>query len=517
MIGECLRGAGTGRGRLGKRPRPDVGLGRVGEVHREWDVARPGAEGVHTDAVRLGEGHRASRHRHGPVAAGRIADRRGVDAMLHGEEDRVPGRAREIGPLQRDRVQPPEAVREDHRERNAQRQVRLEEVEPDEHRLALWLLEEVDQGPADRLEECPPRGERPHAECRLDADLGEVDEAHDGMRAVPVEDRRLLELAERLDRDVAREGVDKHEPPRADLRRGGAVEDDDIGAGHPTGVLSRGLRLQDDLWIGPERLLEEQVAGAHEEHAELLRGGEDGDRRIVDREVVGDPGLHSEPPATWVRERDDDVPLDPGGQRNGLLAEGAVVEGQREREPDGVVAEVGQGDERLIVVRVVGALPDREPRDRDVPGAAADAHPPDPGIGELLRQRRVECTVRQDVYADPRVPSGHERKGRSDRPVQPVREIARLEGPYAGPGAAVIPRERHADGGVRAGFDHHDLRPGARFVDQGGRARLGGPEAAWHNIARLHGRGDVHHEHQAVGALAREQDRRPSQREDEQE
>ena len=123
------------------------------------------------------------------------------------------------------------------------------------------------------------------------------------------------------------------------------------------------LRLEDDLRIRPERLLEEQVPGADEKHPELPGLRHDRLDDVVRLEVVADLGDGLDDGAPLEREGHDDVPLHQRVQRDGLLADPLVVDGQRERERDALVREVRDRQERLVVERPVVGLAHGELRD----------------------------------------------------------------------------------------------------------------------------------------------------------
>jgi hypothetical protein len=134
---------------------------------------------------------------------------------------------------------------------------------------------------------------------------------------VPVHDHRRLEPAQDLERHVGRHRVDEHVTPAADPRRTDGVQHDDVEAFHAALVRIRLAYLELDLRIGRELLLEEEVAGADQEHPERTRGRDDGVGDVVRREVVHDVEPRAQHSASRVGE----------GQHDG--APHLRVEGQR--------------------------------------------------------------------------------------------------------------------------------------------------------------------------------------------
>ena len=189
-------------------------------------------------------------------------------------------------------------------------------------------------GPAHRLDERLAGGERAHPHRLLDGDLGEVDLPHDRMRPVPVHDGRGLETAQHLERHVAG-GTVLTRTKRPLPMRGGArrVEHHHVEALHAALV---GVGLPDlelHLGIGLEHLLEEEVAGAHQEHGDLARRRDHG---VGD--VVGWRGRprrsgarRTTPPPGWLKGSTT-ARRTLGSRVERLLGEGLVVQRERERE-----------------------------------------------------------------------------------------------------------------------------------------------------------------------------------------
>ena len=492
----------VGGGETGRGCGPDVRLDAVEKVDREPHFPLPARrQRVEADPVRLRERQGAPRDLGLVRGAARVPHRPLLDAVLDGQEEGRPGGDHEIRALETHGLEPPEAVRQDQRERDPQREIGLEEVEADEHGLPLRLLQQEDEGAAHGLEQRLPCRQRPHAERLLDRHLRQVDEPHHGVVPGPVEHDGLLHRAEGLDRDVAGGRVDEDEAAGADLRGRRAVEHDHVEGAHASGVLAGSLRLEDHLRVGAERLLQEQVAGAHEEDAELPRLRHHRVDDVVRVEIVPDVGDGLDDRPGLEGEGDDDVPLHLGIQRDRLLADLLVVDRQREREGDALVGEVGDGQECLVVERPVVGLPDGELRDPDVPGAAPDRDPPDPGVGELPDLCRVERAVGQHVHAHPRVDRGHEGQRRADRLAQVVRLVTRVEVEDGPPRPVAVAGEVEPNRRLRARLDDHQLGALARLGDQAGRLLLGLAEAARPDVPRLHGGRGVHHEDQPLGPL----------------
>src|SRR5881628_939334 len=61
-----------------------------------------------------------------------------------------------------------------------------------------------------------------------------------------------------------------------------------VGLGHPALILVRRADLEGNLRIGAQNLLEEEVAGTHQEDGDLARRRQDRVRDVVDLEVVVD-------------------------------------------------------------------------------------------------------------------------------------------------------------------------------------------------------------------------------------
>ena len=178
-----------------------------------------GRQRVEPDLVGLGEAHRAPGHRrlHRP-AAGRRDGRRG-DAVRDGQQDRLPGRQLQARLVERGRVQPAQRVGQDQRERDPQREVGLEQVEADDDRLAVRLLERVDERAAHRLHQRPARP--PAAACRMASSMATL--ANSTWRITGCARSQsmivgLLEPAQHLDRHVGRHRVDEDEAAGAHLR-----------------------------------------------------------------------------------------------------------------------------------------------------------------------------------------------------------------------------------------------------------------------------------------------------------
>ena len=323
-------GAGTARRR--QRAGRQVRLVGVHQVDGHSQVSTDGGERVEADLVGLGEADRAARDRRLHGAAARRRDGGRGDAVGDRQEDRLPGGHLQARLVERGRMQPAQRVGQDQREGHAQREVGLEQIEADDDRLAVLLLERVDQRAADRLDQRAPGRQRPQPQGVLDGDLGELDVAHDRVLPVPVHDRRLLDAAEDLDRDVGRHRVDEDEPAGADARRRRRVDDDHIGLAHAARVLVGRLHVEGDLGIGLEDLFQEQVAGADQRHRDLARRRQHRPRHVVGGKVVVDVQAGGHRAAAVVREGQHHRAAHARLERHRLLGQRAPVDLQRKVE-----------------------------------------------------------------------------------------------------------------------------------------------------------------------------------------
>ena len=186
-------------------------------------------------------------------------------------------------------MQPAQAVRQDQRERHAQREVGLEQVEADEDRLAV-------RSPRARRSAGRPTAStsgRPAASGRIRIASSMATLANSTCRMIGCARSQSMIVgrsmpAEHLDRHVGRHPVDEDEAAGPTLRRARRVDDDDVGLAHAALVLVGRLHLERHLRIRPEHLLEEEVAGAHQRDGDLPRRRQHGVRRVVGVEVVVD-------------------------------------------------------------------------------------------------------------------------------------------------------------------------------------------------------------------------------------
>ncbi len=403
-------------------------------------------------------------------------------------------------------MEPAQAVREDQREGDAQRQVRLEEVEPDEHRLAVGLLEGVDERPAHGLDERPARGERADAQRVLDHDLRELDVAHDRVRPVPVHDGRPLDPAEDLEGHVGRHRVDEHEPALPRARRRDGVQDDDVGLAHAALILLGGLDLERHLRVRLEDLFEEQVPGAHQEDRDLPGQRQHRVRDVVGGEVVVDLEARGHRAAAAVAERQHDGAADGGLEPHLLLGERLAVHLEPERERLRLGRVVDERDVRLVLERAV-TLPDREVRDPDVLAAPPHADPPHPRVGGVGPRRQGERAVGEHVDLGARV-GGDQRAGGAHGLGEPVRQVARLGGADRGERALAVAAEGGRDLGLDARLDDHHLGALGEPAHEGHRLRPRGLEARRRDVPGLHGRGRVEHDDDLARPVAHDRDRR---------
>ena len=491
--------ARRGPGRQGLRR--EVRLVGVHQVDGDLELALRHRERVDPDLVGLGEAHDAAGHARPDHAAARRRDEDRLHAVRHRQQDRLPGRELEARVVEPRRGQPAQGVGEDQRERDPQREVGPEQVEADDEGLALGLLERVEQRPADRLDERPAGGERPEPHRVLDRHLRELDVPHHRVVPVPVHHGRLLEPAEHLERHVGRHRVDEHEPPRPDLRGRHRVEHDDVGLAHPPRVLFGRADLQRHLRVGPEDLLEEEVAGAHQQHRDLPEGRQHRPRDVVHGEVVADAEARGEDAAARVAERHDDRPPHARLEGDILLGDRPAVDVEREGERPRLRRVVDQRDERLIVERAPVRPPDGEARDADVVAAPPDPDPADARIRDRLRLRRREGAVGEHVDLGARVVAD-QRARRAHRLRQPVRQVA---GPRRGERrerARPVAAQRGGDARLDARLDHHHLGALAQAPDELGRLPARDLEARRRDVPRAHrGRG-VEHDHHLARPVA---------------
>ncbi len=432
--------------------------------------------------------------------------------MRHRQQDRLPRGQLQARLVQRGRVQPAQRVGQDQGEGHAQREVRLEEVEADEDRLAVRLLQRVEQGSADRLHERAAGGQRSHAHRVLDGHLRELDMAHDGVRAVPVHDRRRLDAAEHLERHVGRHRVDEDVAARADLGRRGRVEHHHVGVAHAALVLLGRLHLEGDGGIGAQDLLEEEVAGAHQRDRDLLGGRDHGVGDVVGGEVVAHADLGGDRAAALVGERQDDRAAHVGLEGERLLGDRLVVDGQREVEGLRHRRVVHQRDEGLVAKAAVVRLADRQADDPHVVAAPADAHPADAGIRHLRRLAHHERAVGEHVDLGARV-GADERARRPQRLRQPLRQVARARGTNGRERAVTVAPEGGGDVRLHTRLDDHDLGTLAEPPHERGGLGPRRVEPRRRDVARLHRRRGVEDDHDLARALAGDRHHRPRQRE----
>ena len=193
-----------------------------------------------------------------------------------------------------------------------------------------------------------------------------------------------------LERHVGRHRVDEHEAPVADARGARGVDDDDVGALHAALILLGLLHLELDLGIGLERLLEEQIAGAHERARRSGAGAAARHRRRCRRRgrrrrsrrrrTTPPPGSVN---GTTTARRTA------GSSVKRLLGQRLAVERERQREGLRLRREVRHRHERLRIERAEVVPPDGQAGDADIVRAPPDADPADPHVVALgLRSPR---------------------------------------------------------------------------------------------------------------------------------
>ncbi len=163
----------------GQRLRGQVRLVAVHQVHRHARLAAAGHHRVDADLVGLGEARHPAVDLRPHAAPGRRAHGGGGHPVLDRQQDRLARLELQARLVEPGRVQPAEPLREHEREGDPQREVAAEEIEAEEERLAVALLQGVDQRPAHRLHQRLAGGERPDAHRVLHRHLGEVDLPHD--------------------------------------------------------------------------------------------------------------------------------------------------------------------------------------------------------------------------------------------------------------------------------------------------------------------------------------------------
>ena len=276
------------------------------------------------------------------------------------------------------------------------------------------------------------------------------------MRPVPVHDRRALEPAEHLERNVRRDRVDEDEAARTRARRRDRVEHDDVGLTHAALVLIGRADVERNLRIGSQNFLEEQIARAHQEHGDLSRRRQDRVGHVIDGEVVVDADPRRDGAAATVAERHHHRSAYVGLERHFLFSDRLAVELEPERERLGLVRVVHERHERLIVEGAVVVLADRQTGDRDVLALLSDTDPPNPRIGGVLALRQGERAVGEDMDLGARIGRDERARGphRLDQPggkVAGLRRADRAQRPFA------IARHRRRNFGLHAGLDHHHL------------------------------------------------------------
>ena len=192
------------RGRRGERTRREIGLVGVHEIDGDLRLALRRREGVDADLLRLAEAHHAPRDLRLDAPPARRGHGGRGDPVGDRKQNGLPGGELQARLIAARGMEPAQAVGQDEGKGHAQREIGLEQVEPDEDRLPVLFLERVDQRAAHRLHQGPARRQGPDAQRVLDHHLGQVDVAHHQVVAVPVHDGRPLQPPHHLDGHVAR-------------------------------------------------------------------------------------------------------------------------------------------------------------------------------------------------------------------------------------------------------------------------------------------------------------------------
>ena len=334
------------------------------------------------------------------------------------------------------------------------------------------------------------------------------------MRAVPIHDRRALEPSQDFDRHVGRHRVHEDEASGARARRADRIEHDDVRLAHAPLVLVGCAHLERHLRIGPEHLLEEEVAGADEQHRDLPRWRQDRIGGVVDVEVVVDPEPCRDGAPAAVAEREHHRPPHARFQRDLFLGDRLAVELESEAERLGLRGIVHERDEGLIVERAEVVLADRQAGDGDVLTAAPDAHPSHTGIGDVRTLGEREGAVGEDVDLGARL-GRDEGTRRADGLHESGRQVTGLRGPDGRQRPLTVTGERRRHLRLHPGLDDHHLGALAEAAHEGRGARLRHIEPRGRDIARLHRRRGVQHDDDFSRALAHDRRHRPGQRQGE--
>ena len=373
-------------------------------------------------------------------------------------------------------MQPAERLGHHEGEGHAEGQVGLEEVEAEEDGLPVRLLQEVDERASHSLHEDLPRGQGPHAHGILNGDLGEVHLAHDRMLPVPVHDHGRLDASQHLDGHVGRRGIDEDEPAGPELCGADAIEDHHVESLHAPLVGVGLAHLELDLGIGRQLLLEEEIAGAHEQDVDGADGRNDGIGDVVGREVVGNVEPRPHHAAALVGEghhhRAPHLRLQ--GQR--LLGHDVVVEGEGEAERLGLIREVHHGQEGLGVVGADVVAPHRQVGDGHVAAALSHADPAHAHVVRLAAQGRRVGPVGEDVDLRAGV-LPHEGAGGPHGLPEPIRQVAWLGPADGGQGELAIAAEGREHARLHGRLDDHDLGADAQPAHEPEGLALGADEA----------------------------------------
>ena len=135
----------------------------------------------------------------------------------------------------------------------------------------------------------------------------------------------------------------------------------------------------------------------------------------------------------------------------------------------------------------------------------------DSRVRERLGVRQRERAVGEDVDLGARV-GADQRARRPDGLDEPIRKVPGLRLADGGQGELAVTSERGGDLRLDARLDDHHLGALAQAPHELGRLRPRDVEPRGTDVARLHGRRGVEHDHDLAGAIAHQGDGRPGQR-----
>ena len=315
------------------------------------------------------------------------------------------------------------------------------------------------------------------------------------MVPIPVHDRRILHPT--LDFEGHPLGHRVHEEVAAgrDALGGNAVQDHHIVS---LGVLLDEFYPSPDqlhLRVGGQRLLQEGVTLADQENAERVRTRDHGQRLIVRREVVVHVDGRLEDAALLAGKREDERPLELGGERDPLRLDGPILEGELEIEGHGGVAVVRHGKKGLIVGGPEEGLARLEGRDADVLALLAKLMPVQRGPGQVGQAGRVKGPIREHLHRGQPPAHLEIRLGQAEGLGEAAGDIQGPEGGDAARQSLAVVGEGDHDAGLGPRGDQYGLLAEREPRDRRRQGLFGSGKARAADLLGLHARRDVEDEH----------------------